>query len=115
MSLFGFIGEQLARGKVNAARKGKEGQDAMKVIGFLDGKKRYLLLLVFAAQAIAELTGHGNIVGASKALLSILGWSPDEAIVSSAVVAQLVACGYAIYDGIRKDRAQRAAAARIVR
>lgn len=75
---------------------------------WLDGKKRYLLLIVFVIQAVLQMAGHGDIVRATQYLISLIGWAPSDAIVSSAVIAQLVAAVYAIYDGWRKDRAARA-------
>jgi len=79
-----------------------------KVMGALEGRKRYLLLLVFVVQAVAEMTGH-PIGPAVKTLLSILGWSEGDALVSSAIVAQLVASVYAIFDGVKKDQEKREA------
>lgn len=77
------------------------------LLAFLDGKKRYLLLVIFALQALGELLGYGTIVGVTKAVISMLGWTPTDGLVSYAIVAQLVAAAYAIYDGWRKDREAR--------
>lgn len=75
---------------------------------WLDGKKRYLLLIVFVLQAFGELLGYGTIVGVTKAVIGMLGWDASEALVSYAVIAQLCAAVFAIVDGWRKDREARA-------
>lgn len=108
MSLFGKVGLFMARRRIDGARKGKEGPEMKNVMGFLDGKKRYLLLLVFAVEAIAGLFGYGNVSNVTRIVLGLLGWDPATAVVSAAVITQFCAAGYAIYDGIKKDRENRA-------
>lgn len=112
MGLLDSLGIMVGRGRVSGWRKGKAGVQMQKLMALADGRKRYFLLAIFALQALVnEFTDQGgNITQFIKVFLSIVGWSPDDALVSSAVVAQLVAAVMLIVDGIRKDREKRAAA-----
>jgi hypothetical protein len=77
-------------------------------LAWADGKKRYLLLLVFLAESIAGLMGNADLANTLRMGLALLGWDPSQAVVGSAVVGQFVVAGWAIMDGVRKDRAARA-------
>ena len=110
MSLVKSVTTWIGRRKVNGWRQGKEGPEMKNVTEFLDGKKRYLLLVVFLAQALAELSGH-PIGGVVKTVLAILGWDQADSFVPYAQLAQLAATVWAIRDGIIKDLAKRKASA----
>jgi hypothetical protein len=86
----------------------------MSVLKLLDGRKRYLLLIVFVVEAVASITGHADLATTIQRGIALIGWDPSQAIVSAAVVAQLVGAGWAIFDGIQKDLAARRAAANTV-
>lgn len=104
MSLISSIFESIARGRVNGARKGKEGKDMQNVLKALDGKKRYIMLAIIAAQTVASLSGHPIGEGV-KVLLSVLGWSEGDSLVPAGQVAQLVGIVWAVVSGLRKDMA----------
>lgn len=80
---------------------------------YLDGKKRYLLLVLYLAQGVAELAGY-PLGPRFVAVLEVAFASREmaSAVVLVLYLAQLVATVYAIRDGVRKDREKRA---RIVR
>jgi hypothetical protein len=74
-------------------------------VNWFEGKKRYLLLLVFVVQAIAQLTQRGHdIVDVTRVLLFGL---PPDAIATGLVVLQIVLALWAIHDGWLKDREAR--------
>jgi hypothetical protein len=71
-------------------------------VTWFNGKKRYLLLGLFIAQALIQLTyPHVDIVDATRILLFGL---PSELLAFGLVTCQILLGLYAMYDGWRKDR-----------
>jgi hypothetical protein len=76
------------------------------VIKALDGYKRILMLLVFAAGSVASSMTGQSYDHVIKSLLGLIGWDPADAVVSATIVAQLVAAAWAIMDGLKKTPAK---------
>ena len=73
-----------------------------KILKALDGYKRIIMVVIFAAAAAATIATGQDYGGVVRTVLSVFGWDPADAAVTAGVVATFVGALWAIIDGLRK-------------
>lgn len=99
-----WIAERLARREVAAAREGKRGKEAESVLKVLDGWKRIIMVLFFAAGAVANLMTGQSYENIIVAVTSTLGWDMADAFVNFTQVTAIVGTIWAVVEGLRKQK-----------